>query len=125
MINFLLIFLGAGIGGVLRYGVSNLTHSLLPRYFPFGTLVVNVTGCFLMGLFVAMIIHRFKGEAPILSSFLLIGLMGGYTTFSSFSLETMSLMENGAVVSGFLNIVFSVVLCLIAVFLGQLLGKNL
>ena len=125
MLNLLLIFLGSGLGGVLRYLISDGVHLFIHRLFPFGILVVNVTGCFLMGLVVALILHRFRGEATFLSSFFLIGLLGGYTTFSSFSLETMSLIENGALISGLLNILLSVSLCLIGLWLGQMLGKQL
>lgn len=125
MTNVLLIFLGAGFGGVFRYWVSNGTYWLVGRQFPFGTLVVNVSGCFLMGLLFTLILERFNGIGPQLRAFLLIGLLGGYTTFSAFSIETLNLFENGAWISACLNIVFSVILCIAAVWLGVLGGRQL
>lgn len=125
MIDTVLIFIGAGLGGVLRYWISKGTYFLLGRQFPYGTLVVNISGCFLMGLLFVLIIDRFIGAGPQLRSFLLIGLLGGYTTFSSFSIETMSLFENGAWVSAFLNILLSVILCMTATWLGMMGGRQL
>ncbi|RDI41141.1 fluoride efflux transporter CrcB [Aquicella lusitana] len=123
--NTLLIFLGAGIGGVLRYWVSNMIYWMTGRQFPYGTLVVNISGCFLMGFLFVLIIERFDGIGPQLRSLLLIGLLGGYTTFSSFSIETLNLFENGAWLSGFLNIFFSVFLCILAAWLGVIGGRQL
>lgn len=125
MINTLLIFLGAGIGGVFRYWVSNGVYWLMGRQFPYGTLVVNASGCFLMGLLFVLTLERFDGIGPQLRSLLLIGLLGGYTTFSSFSIETLNLFESGAWVSATLNIFISVVLCLVLTWLGVLGGRQL
>lgn len=125
MINTLLIFLGAGIGGVFRYWMSNSIHWFVGRQFPYGTLVVNVSGCFLMGFLFVLIMERFYGLGPQLRSLLLIGFLGGYTTFSSFSIETLLLFENGAWLNAFLNIILSVVLCLTATWLGMIGGKQL
>jgi len=125
MNNLILIFIGAGLGGVFRYLVSNTIHSFLSRDFPYGTLIVNVTGCFLMGILFTVILERFNGIAIPLRSFLLIGFLGGYTTFSSFSIETLNLFENGAVLSAILNVLLSMTLCLIAVWLGVLGGRQL
>lgn len=125
MINTLLIFLGAGLGGVLRYWIANMVYSVAGRQFPYGTLVVNVTGCFLMGLLFAVISERFDGFAPQLRAFVLIGLLGGYTTFSSFSIETLNLFENGAWMSAGLNVFLSVVLCILAVWAGVIGGRQL
>lgn len=125
MTNVLLIFFGAGLGGVLRYMISNSTHWLVGRQFPYGTLVVNVSGCFLMGLLFVLILDRFNGIGPQLRAFLLIGFLGGYTTFSSFSIETLNLFESGAYLSGFINMFLSVMLCMVAVWLGVLGGRQL
>lgn len=123
--NTLLIFLGAGIGGVFRYWISSLVHHFTDRQFPYGTLVVNVSGCFVMGLLFVLVIERFDGLGPQLRSFLLIGLLGGYTTFSSFSIETFNLFENGAWLSGSLNILLSISLCIFATLLGVVGGRQL
>lgn len=121
--NTFLIFIGAGIGGVFRYWISNGTYSLLGRAFPYGTLFVNISGCFLMGFLFTLVIERWSElEAP-LRAFLLIGLLGGYTTFSSFSIETINLIESGALISAFLNIILSVMLCITATWLGVIGGR--
>lgn len=125
MINTLLIFLGAGIGAVFRYWISTGVYGFLGRQFPYGTLVVNASGSFLMGLLVVLLIERFEGVGPQLRSLLLIGFLGGYTTFSSFSIETLNLFESGAWVSATLNILLSVILCLVLTWLGMLGGRQL
>lgn len=122
--NTLLIFLGAGLGGVFRFWVANVTYFFLSRQFPYGTLVVNVSGCFLMGLLFAVISERFYDIAPYLRAFLLIGLLGGYTTFSSLTIETLTLFENGQWVSAGLNVTLSVVLCMLAVWIGVIGGRQ-
>jgi len=123
--NTLLIFIGAGLGGVLRFWISNGVYYLLGRQFPYGTLVVNTTGSFLMGVLFVLLVERFNGSGPQLRSLLLIGFLGGYTTFSSFSIETLNLFESGAWVGGFLNILLSVVLCLLFVWIGVLGARQL
>jgi len=123
--NTLLIFLGAGVGGVFRYWISNGVYWFLGRQFPYGTLVVNASGSFLMGLLFVLILERFDGIGPQLRSLLLIGLLGGYTTFSSFSIETLNLFESGAWVGATLNIFISVTLCLALTWLGILGGRQL
>jgi len=125
MSNIILIFLGAGLGGVLRYLASNGVYLFLGRDFPYGTLIVNVTGCFCMGFLFIVITERFNGMAIPLRSFLLIGLLGGYTTFSSFSIETLNLFESGAWFSALLNVLLSVTLCLVAVWFGVIGGRQL
>lgn len=124
MSESLLIFIGAGVGGVFRFWISNMSYWLLGRQFPYGTLVVNVSGCFLMGLLFVLFLERFDGYAPQLRSLFLIGLLGGYTTFSSFSVETLSLFENGATLTGIMNILLNVILCLAATWLGVIGGRQ-
>ena len=124
MNNFLLIFLGGGIGCLLRYYVSNSAYIIAGQGFPFGTLLVNVTGSFLMGL-LFIIFERFGIMAHQLRAFLLIGLLGGYTTFSSFSLETLTLFEYGEIFKALLNTLLSFVLCILAVWLGVIFGRQL
>lgn len=125
MLNTLLIFLGAGFGGVSRYWISNITYGFLGRQFPYGTLIINVSGCFLMGLLFVLILERFDGVGPQLRSLLLIGFLGGYTTFSSFSIETLNLFESGAYLSASLNILLSIILCIAATWLGVMGGRQL
>lgn len=125
MLDTALIFLGAGCGGVFRYWISNISYWFLGRQFPYGTLIVNVSGCFLMGLLFVLLIERFNEIGSPFRSLLLIGFLGGYTTFSSFSIETLNLFENGAFLSGFANIFLSIILCLTATWLGVFGGRQL
>lgn len=123
--NSLLIFIGAGLGGVLRYWVSNGIYFLLGRQFPYGTLVANVTGCFLMGLLFVLTLERSVSMASQFRALLLIGLLGGYTTFSSFSIETFSLFESGSWFSALTNIFLSIIMCIAATWLGVIGGRSL
>ncbi len=121
----LLIFIGAGLGGVLRYWISNSVYFVFGKQFPVGTLIVNVSGCFLMGLLFVLTLERFDSHGSQLRALLLIGLLGGYTTFSSFAIETINLVESGNAFSGFINILLSTVVCLFAAWLGVIGGRNL
>lgn len=122
MTNALLIFLGAGLGGVFRYWVSNVMYFLLGREFPYGTLVVNVSGCFLVGFLFALLLDRFE-NLP-LRSLLLIGFLGGYTTFSTFAIETLMMFKNEEWWRAFLNIFSSVTFSLVAAWIGIIGGRN-
>jgi len=119
--NFLLVGLGGGIGSMLRYGTSLLFTS---RYFPYSTLAVNIIGSFIIGLVLGM---SLKSEY-FLSNwklFLATGICGGFTTFSSFSAENVELLQTGKTLSALMYIVASVVLGLVAAWLGyKLLTPN-
>lgn len=123
--NTTLIFLGAGIGGVLRYWMSNGVYFLVGKQFPYGTLVVNVTGCFLMGLLFVLSLERFDLYSSQYRAFLLVGLLGGYTTYSSFAIETVNLVENGDWVAALINILLTTVVCVAASWFGIILGRNI
>ena len=125
MNSFWLIFLGSGLGGVLLYWISHSVYVLLGRQCPYGTLFVNVSGSFLMGLLYVVILERFDGIGPQLRALFLIGFLGGYTTFSTFSIETLTLFESGAWLSALFNTLLSVLLSLLAVWLGVLGGRQL
>lgn len=125
VVNTWLIFFGAGLGGVFRYWISHGIYLLLGRQFPYGTLLVNVTGSFLMGLFFVLILDRFDGAGAQLRAFVLIGILGGYTTFSSFAIETLNLLEGGEWLSALVNIILSVTVSILAVWLGVLGGRQL
>lgn len=125
MMNLILIFLGSGLGAISRYGISNLIHGLFGRAFPYGTLVVNASGSFIMGLLFIIILERFGALAPQLRAFLLIGFLGGYTTFSSFSIETLTLLEQGAWISASLNILLNIIVCISLAWLGVLGARSL
>src|SRR5437764_13469944 len=92
---YLIVFLGAGIGGALRHGVNVSAARLLGYGFPFGTLIVNVAGSFLMGVAAGYFAFR-PGMGQHMRLFLTTGLLGGFTTFSAFSLDTALLVERNA-----------------------------
>lgn len=115
---------GGAIGAVFRYGMSNGVYRLLGRDFPYGTLVVNVLGSLLMGLFFVLLVERMAASAELRLA-LLVGLLGSFTTFSTFSIETIALFDAGIPFKAILNIVLSVVLCLSATWLGMSLGRQL
>src|SRR3989338_11714652 len=124
MKNAMLIFFGGGLGSILRYWLSMATYTWLGRLFPYGTLVVNIMGSFLMGLLTVLLVERMHHHVDPLRALLLFGLLGGFTTFSSFTMETWSLLEDGEVAKACLNIAGSVSLCLLAVAIGVLLGRQ-
>ncbi len=120
-----LIFIGAGLGGVSRFGISNTFAWLLGRDFPYGTLVVNALGSFLIGLLFILSLDRLEGIANHLRPLMLTGFLGGFTTFSTFSIETLNLLENNGWTTATLNIVLNLVLCLFMVWLGVWGGRQL
>lgn len=123
--NLLLIFLGAGLGGSARYLLSNALYTLLGRQFPWGTLVVNASGSFIIGVLFILLLNRYALYAPQLRLFLLVGFLGGYTTFSSFSIETWNLIESGAWLAGIMNILLNLILCLGLTWLGITWSRHL
>jgi CrcB protein len=124
MDHVLFIFIGAGLGGVFRHWVSHGIHQVLSRDFPYGTFVVNISGSFLMGFLFILLLQGLGENTHPLRSFLLIGLLGGYTTFSSFSMDTVLLFQNGAFASALINIFLSVILCILATCIGVFSGKT-
>jgi len=126
MANYLWIALGGALGTVGRYWFSGFVARLFGETFPWGTLLVNVSGSFIIGLFAALTGpdgRVFVGSTG--RQFVMIGICGGYTTFSSFSLQTLSLMNQGEWVRAGGNVVLSVALCLVGVWLGHLAATNL
>ena len=115
---------GGALGAILRFGVSNSIHRLLGRDFPYGTLVVNTVGSLFMGLCFALLVERMAVSAEWRSA-LLVGLLGAFTTFSTFSFETLALFNAGAPIKALVNIMMSVMLCLLATWLGMTLGRQL
>ena len=124
LMNFLLVFLGGGIGASARYGLQGVVYRVTGANFPYGTLVVNVLGSFIIGFLMTFFEERFLVN-PSLRVFLAIGILGGFTTFSSFSYETMVMFRDGSYGLGILNVATSVLLCLGASWLGIIGGKLL
>lgn len=124
MKQILAIAVGGSLGALLRYGVANGVHAVLGRGFPYGTLVVNVSGCLAMGVLYVLLVERLA-VSPEWRAALLIGVLGAFTTFSSFSMETFTLFEEGEWMKALMNVVLSVSLCLVAVWLGVLAGRRI
>lgn len=115
---YLIVFLGAGIGGALRHGVNLGAARLLGYGFPFGTLIVNVLGSFVMGLFAGYFLFR-PGTPQHVRLFLTTGVLGGFTTYSSFSLDTALLIERHAYWLAAAYVAGSLAAGLIALFAGM------
>ncbi|MCW8923714.1 MAG: fluoride efflux transporter CrcB [Gammaproteobacteria bacterium] len=124
MKTLLFIACGGAVGAVMRYGASLGVYSLLGRGFPYGTLFVNVTGSLLMGVLSIVMLERFN-VGPEWRAAILVGLLGSFTTFSTFSMETLNLLEQGDVMRAMANIAFSVIVCLAAVWVGVSIGRQL
>jgi CrcB protein len=120
--QWVLVFLGGGVGAALRHGVNRLGGVWLGTSFPAGTLAVNVTGSLLMGLLAAWLSDG-SGGSQSLRLFLATGVLGGFTTFSAFSLDALALFERGEVGLVAAYVAASVLLSLAAVAVGYWLGR--
>jgi CrcB protein len=128
--QYFVIGLGGALGSMLRFGLGSWIDSGMSRgtgpIFPWGTIVVNVTGCFIIGF--VFTISTAEGRmmiSPLTRNFITIGFLGGYTTFSSFSWQTLSLAQSGQWWGAAANVLLSVVLCLVGVALGAMLATSL
>jgi len=117
--TYLWIAVGSALGGMARYACSSLIANWFGQTFPIGTLVINVLGSFVIGFFAGLTgpDGRMMVSGDI-RQFVMVGICGGYTTFSSFSYQTLTLAQDGEYVRAGVNVVASVVLCLAAVWLG-------
>jgi fluoride exporter len=122
--NVLLIALGGSIGAVARYGLAGLVQRFTTPYFPFGTFVVNIVGCLAFGILAGLAEQRFA-LGPAARAFLLIGVLGGFTTFSSFSFETFQLLRDAEIMRATLNAVGQLVAGVFAMWLGFVLARLL
>lgn len=124
MRELLVIMVGGATGALSRFWLANWVYAWLGRDFPWGTLVVNVLGSFTMGLLYVILLER--GPLSVeWRALLLVGFLGAFTTFSSFSIETLVLIEQGYLARAFANIWLSVLACLVTCWLGLLLGRML
>ncbi|WFU07919.1 fluoride efflux transporter CrcB [Rhizobium sp. CB3090] len=125
--NYLIVFLGAGLGGAFRLGVNQAALRLFGLGFPFGTVAVNIVGSLVMGLLTEYFVLR-SGLSQELRLFLTTGVLGGFTTFSTFSLDTIALWERGQWATSLIYVALSVFLSLGALVAGlmiiRLLGQN-
>ncbi len=122
MTHILLVAAGGALGSVLRYLVGFWTLRSFGPSFPWGTLTVNITGSFLIGVF-AEVITRKLGASAEMRVFLITGILGGYTTFSAFSLDAITLFERGEPVTALIYVASSVLLSALAVFAGLALMR--
>ncbi len=122
----ILVFLGAGLGGVLRHGVNIAAARLLGADFPYGTAIINISGSFIMGLLIGWLTFRAgSGWTPHVRLFVATGVLGGYTTFSTFSLETVLLIERNQIGLAALYVGASVALGVLGLWAGLALIRSL
>lgn len=119
----LAIAVGGAAGSLLRFWMSSGVHALLGRGFPYGTLAVNVLGCLIMGMLFVLFLERLSADS-IWRAAILIGVLGGFTTFSSFSIETFILIEESAYLKAGLNMAGSLILCVGATWAGVLAARH-
>ena len=121
MLIYLWVALGSALGGVARFWASGFIAGRFGAAFPLGTMIVNITGCFVIGLFAGLTGTEGRVMAtPTFRQFFMVGICGGYTTFSSFSLQTLDLARTGEWLWAGLNVLGSVAGCLVAVWLGHI-----
>ena len=114
---------GGAVGSVLRYVLSSVVVRAMGSTFPYGTVLVNVIGSFVIGLLYVWLMER-VGARPELRAFLIVGVLGGFTTFSSFSLETVTLLMQESYTKAVANVVVSVLLCIACTWLGILVARQ-
>jgi CrcB protein len=120
--RYLMVMIGAALGGMARYGIGTTVMQWYGGRFPLGTLVINVSGCFLIGMLMTIFTERVVHENWRL--LLVVGVLGGYTTFSSFGWETYQSIREGSLLRGLANIMLSVVFGYLAVWIGALLARR-
>lgn len=121
--HYLSVAIGGAVGAVARYWLSNFVHALAGREFPWATLAVNVLGSLLMGVLVVFLVERWAVSAE-LRSLVLVGFLGAFTTFSTFSLEALTLLEHGEWLKALTYVIVSVVFGVVAVGGGMLIAKG-
>jgi fluoride exporter len=124
--SWLFIAIGSALGGIARHALGLVVTQKWPSVFPWGTLTINVLGSLVIGACAAFIaVSQRSGAAQVLREFVMIGFLGGFTTFSAFSLQTLQLLRDGRLPFALANIGASVVVCLLAVWLGYALAARL
>ena len=124
MINLLAIAIGGATGSLCRYGMSNTIYFLLGRGFPYGTLAVNILGSIIMGIAYVLMIEKVE-VTPEWRMGIIVGLLGAFTTFSTFSIETLDLLKAGENLKASLNVFLSVTLCISGCWIGMVLASQI
>ncbi|UJW86348.1 fluoride efflux transporter CrcB [Devosia sp. SL43] len=124
MYPFLLVGAGGAIGAMARFGVGSLVGRLWPMSFPLATMLINIIGSLAMGLFVGLMARFLPAWQENARLFVAVGILGGFTTFSSFSLDTIVLIERGEWLMAGAYVLLSVVVCLIGLYLGLLVTRG-
>jgi CrcB protein len=122
---YLLVFLGSGLGGMFRFLCDNLLYRFVLFKLPVGTFFVNTTGSFLIGLLLTLTFQKFGMEKETFHSLVIVGFLGGYTTFATFSSQMLQMFEIYGFNTGMFHLVTQVLVCLAMVWLGVNLGKQL
>jgi CrcB protein len=125
MVMYLWVAIGGALGTVARFWINGVVSRHFGETFPWGTMLINISGSFVIGFFASL--TGTEGRwlvSPAFRMFFMIGICGGYTTFSSFSLQTLNLANEGEWLRAAANVLLSVVLCLAGVWLGGLLANN-
>jgi CrcB protein len=123
MKNLLLVFLGGGLGSTVRFSLGRWVNALHNHHFPWGTLVVNVVACFILGFVIGLADHKQVISASS-RLFWTVGFCGGFSTFSTFSNETLYLIQSGFTLSLVLYIGLSLLLCIAAIYGGLYIGEH-
>lgn len=125
MLSFLIVGIGGAFGAMARHGVGMLALKNMGIAFPYGTIIVNILGSFLMGVLIAWMARRTGGDSNELRLFLATGFLGGFTTFSAFSLDTIVLYERGEFGLAALYVGVSVIVSIVALFAGLWLMRSI
>jgi len=115
---------GGALGASLRYMAAAVTHTFMGEGFPYGTMMVNVLGSLIIG-YMLVLLPDTKDSVPFLRLLLITGVLGGFTTYSAFSIETLQLLQDGHLTKAGLNIILTLLLCFLAVWAGFLLGRGI
>jgi len=122
--SLIMVFLGGGMGSVVRFSLGRWINSLHNHHFPFGTLLDNILACFVLGLIIGLADHR-QIFSPNARLFWTVGFCGGFSTFSTFSQETLYLIQGGFSLSSLMYVIFSLLFCVGAVYVGLFAGEHL